>query len=88
MSLKKLQQSWEFGDLKRFNSDDLTKEERPLLFQFLHQTPTFRISIMTRRRRVPQWEMFHARIEVYERCTYPLYRADAAYDSDKQSLRL
>lgn len=26
-------------------------------------------------------------MEDYELCTYPLYRADAAYDSDKQSLR-
>jgi len=30
---------------------------------------------------------FHALIENYELYTYPLYRADAAYDSDKQSLR-
>lgn len=26
-------------------------------------------------------------MEDYELCTYPLYRADAAYDSDKRSLR-
>lgn len=31
--------------------------------------------------------LFHARMEDYELYTYPLYHADAAYDSDKQSLR-
>lgn len=36
---------------------------------------------------VSRRESLHARIEDYERCTYPLYRAYAAYDSDKQSLR-